>query len=365
MSIKQKKTQLVLGGLFSVVVLSGCSNLVTDHGLDYQTAESSDVELELPAGRYDISDKMIIPNEDRVAALNATGEFEAPRAPKPFLSMAYVPMVFDQYQVTYQIPASLEQSKKLITDYFSSLSGEEVVFNAVSEAQLVSAPIQLDSQGSLAKLWSSITRLKPTQYRVTANFAQQSAAVDVSVSVVAIDAEGREENVDLTLNETIASQMVNAWSHMSRDLTVETVLLSNQSKEPVLKSRIWTNRDDKLALYLGKEADAASVDQYIRSTSGIHITNDMPKELALVPQNELAKVGDIVDFKVPLGALSENKDVILFKVRRRNLDDVPWTERSYPYQLIRQQEGYFLTVDTSATDNPALTSYRILSLLAK
>jgi len=116
MSIKQKKTQLVLGGLFSVVVLSGCSNLVTDHGLDYQTAESSDVELELPAGRYDISDKMIIPNEDRVAALNATGEFEAPRAPKPFLSMAYVPMVFGQYQVTYQIPASLEQSKKLITD---------------------------------------------------------------------------------------------------------------------------------------------------------------------------------------------------------------------------------------------------------
>lgn len=365
MTMMNKKSWVLTSSILSAALLTGCSTVVTDHGLDYQTAKSSEVNLELPEGRYDISDKMIIPNEDRVASLEPSNEFETPRAPKPFLSMTYIPMVIGQYDVTYQLPLSLNPSKKIVTDYFSTLSGESVVFESINDTNLISAPIQLDEQGSLAKLWSSITRLKPSQYQLSIEFVPDRTTTSAVITVLVSDNEGHQEKVDLTVNETIASQMVNAWSHMSRELSVDTVLLSNQGREPVLKSRIWTNRDDKLALYLGKEADEQSVERFIRSTSGIHITTDSPKELALVPQDQLAKVGDIIDFKVPLGALGENKETVLFKVRRRNLDDVPWTERSYPYQLIRQKEGYFLTVDTSVTDNPALTSYRILSLLAK
>lgn len=362
---KHTKKLVMAGGLASAVLLSGCSNLVTDHGLDYQSARSSDVELQLPAGRHDISDKMIIPNEDRVATLEVTGEFETPRAPKPFESMTHVPMVIGQYDVTLQIPASLAQSQTLVTNYFSSFSGEAVVFRSNTGTELVSEPLQFEGQSGLGKLWSSVTRLKPTQYRLTVNFEPTRTQTTTKIQLVAIDAEGAEQAVDLTLDEQSASQMIEAWSHISKELTIETALLSSQGREPVRDSRIWTNREGKLALYLGQRADQVTVENLIRDTAGLHITSEEPKELALVPQEQLARVGDIIDFKVPLGALSEDEEVILFKVRRRNLDDVEWTERSYPYQLIRQREGYFLTVDASATDHPALTSYRILSLLAK
>lgn len=362
---KHTKQWMMAGGLVSAVLLSGCSNLVTDHGLDYQTARSSDVELQLPAGRHDVSDKMIIPNEDRITALQATGEFETPRAPKPYESMADVSLAIGQYQATLTIPVGLAQAKRLVTDYFSSFSGEAVVFRSNSDTELVSEPLQFESQSGIGKLWSSITRLKPTQYRLTVDFEPIGSQTTAAIQLVAIEPEGEEHAVDLTLDEASASQMVEVWTHISKELTVETALLSNQGRQPVQKSRIWTNREGKLALYLGQQVDAASVEHYIRNTAGLHITNEDPKELALVPQDQLARVGDIIDFKVPLGVLAENEEVILFKVRRRNLDDVEWTERSYPYQLIRQREGYFLTVDASATDNPALTSYRILSLLAK
>ncbi|CUB03946.1 hypothetical protein [Marinomonas fungiae] len=362
---KLTKKLVMTGSLASVVLLSGCSNMVTDHGLDYQSARSSEVELKLPAGRHDVSDKMIIPNEDRVATLQATGEFETPRAPKLYESMTHVPMVIGQYDVTLKIPASIAQSKKLMTDYFSSFSGEAVVFQSKTETELVSEPLQFESQSGLGKLWSSVTRLKPTQYQLTVNFEPTRTQTITKIQLVAIDSEGVKKAVDLTLDEASASQMVDAWSHISRELTVETALLSNQGREPVRESRIWTNREGKLALFLGRNADPESVDSFIRDSSGLHITSEEPKELALVPQDKLARVGDIIDFKVPLGALAKDEEVILFKVRRRNLDDVEWTERSYPYQLIRQREGYFLTVDASATDHPALTSYRILSLLAK
>lgn len=362
---KSTKKLVMAGGLVSAVLLTGCSNIVTDHGLDYQSARNSEVELKLPEGRYDISDKMIIPNEDRVATLQASGDFEAPRAPKPYESMTYVPMIIGQYDVTMQIPASLAQTKKLLTDYFSSFSGEAVVFHDADVNELVSERLQFKSQSGLGKLWSSITRLKPKQYRLTLNFEPSRTNTVAKIQLVAIQADNSEKAVDLTLDEASASQMVDAWSYIAKELTVETALLSNQGREPVQKSQIWTNREGKLALYLGNFADEASVDNFIRNASGLHITSEEPKELALVPQDKLARVGDIVDFKVPLGALAEQEEVILFKVRRRNLDDVEWTERSYPYQLIRQREGYFLTVDTSATENPTLTSYRILSLIAK
>ncbi|WP_417553852.1 hypothetical protein [Marinomonas fungiae] len=78
------------------------------------------------------------------------------------------------------------------------------MFNAVSDTQLVSAPIQLDSQGS-QKIVEQHYTIKADSISSNSEL-RPDAAVDVSVSVVAIDAEGREENVDLTLNETIASQ---------------------------------------------------------------------------------------------------------------------------------------------------------------
>lgn len=361
---KQIKRLAMAGSLASGVLLSGCSNLVKDHGLDYQTANSSDTNLELPSGQRNVADSLIIPNEDRIANLNATGSFETPRAPKPFLPMSYVPMELDQYGVTFEIPVSLSRAKQLLSDYFSTFSGEEIVFNQTNDTELVSAPIQFQKQSSLNKLWGSITRIEPTTYRLNINFTPERNQTTAKISLVKVNADG-ESFVDLTKDEVSAGQMVNAWSHISKDLTTETALLSNQGKEPVIKSRIWTNQDGKLALYLGKEADLQSLSNRIRNTPGVYISNDTPPELSLVPKEKVAKIGDIVDFKVPLGSLAQSEELVLFKVRRRSLDDADWTERSYPYDLKRQQEGYFLTIDATATENPTLTSYRILSLLAK
>ncbi|WP_417553853.1 hypothetical protein [Marinomonas fungiae] len=96
--------------------------------------------------------------------------------------------------------------------------------------------------------------------------------------------------------------------------------LSNQSKEPVLKSRIWTNRDDKLALYLGV-ADAASVDQYIRSTSGVPAAANDASGAGIVPQQRLAWHILMAFQRVLLLQKIERS------LRTSSILTMPWTER--------------------------------------
>ncbi|MFT6656751.1 MAG: ribosomal protein S6, partial [Marinomonas primoryensis] len=50
----------------------------------------------------------------------------------------------------------------------------------------------------------------------------------------------------------------------------------------------------------------------------------------------------------------------LFNVYRRNLDDVSWEEREYPYKITHQKAGDFLVIDVSATDYPEVTSFHLV-----
>jgi hypothetical protein len=52
-------------------------------------------------------------------------------------------------------------------------------------------------------------------------------------------------------------------------------------------------------------------------------------------------------------------------MKRRNLDNVEWQKRVYPVDLVQRSEGLFLEADTSATEQPEVVSYRIMSALKK
>ena len=85
----------IASGVVALGLLSGCTSLFPDHGLDYQQSEASDIELKLPQGSLPARDKLTIPNEQRIADLEASGKFEAPRAPLLFEPLAYAPLNVD------------------------------------------------------------------------------------------------------------------------------------------------------------------------------------------------------------------------------------------------------------------------------
>lgn len=67
--------------------------------------------------------------------------------------------------------------------------------------------------------------------------------------------------------------------------------------------------------------------------------------------------------KLVLPAIGGGKQVTLGSIRRRNLNDLTWEQRSYPVTLESRVNGVFVTVDASNTEQPKLVSYRIMQKL--
>ena len=330
----------IASGVVVLGLLSGCS-LVPDHGLDYQHSESSDVELKLPQGSLPARDKLAIPNEERIADLDASGEFKAPRAPLMFEPLAYAPLRIAGTETIMALPVSVAQARTLMSDYIAKMAKqyETDIELEVTDDRLTTSTFELDKKSGFGKLWGAMTGADSAQYRIDVSFEDKGVMTQARLHVLAMNDEKRPA-VNFDQNDRMASMMVDMWSSFTSEIKVSRVLLSDQmNKRPIQEnSPIWMRSNGQLALNLGERFSEKNFAAYVSHTDGVFLTDDDPRELSLVPQDKVAKADDA---------------------------DAQWNVRSYPYRIVRQQESYFLTVDTSATDYPKLTSYRIFSRLAK
>lgn len=349
---------------FMTLVISGCSSIVKDHGLDYQTAKAVDKPLDLPDGHEPVEDRLVIPNEDQVLNLDPTGEFEAPRAPFLYQPIADVPLILNGTTARLELPTDMLRAKSLVTSYLATLATEDMldVVQSSGDELIISKPIQLEKQGFWRRTWSSITRLYPPTYQFEFSLSESGSGSVITIEGFTQENDAREP-IDLDEDAEPTALVLEAWNYMARKVSEDSVLLSNQGKIDLSQSALWVNQKGLYAYYLGKQFDPSEIDSFIRSQPEFYLVEEPHKGLAVVPSDEVARVGDVVEFTVPVKAQSGSKQMKLFNVYRRNLDDVEWTKRSYPYEVVKQKEGYFLVVDTSALELPGLMSYRLLSML--
>lgn len=360
----------VLGAVCSALVVSGCSSVVKDHGLDYQTAQSNEKALIVPEGSQPVQDKLVIPNEAQVADLESTGEFDAPRAPFLYQPLANVSFSLLGEEATMHLPVEVSRSKALFKSYLESLATEDEPEPVASETNdtLTSKPLLLEERGFWARTWDSITRLYPARHelQVTFNEGVSGTGTDVSIKVQVIKDDEEPKYSALNDDQAPTALVLDAWYHVAKKISEDSVLLSEQGRSDVLRSPIWVNQKGEYAYFLGQSFEPSTIDEFIANQPDFYVIDEGVKSLSMVPSEEVARVGDVVELTFPVrGQGGTTKQMKLFNVYRRDLDDVEWTHRTYPYEVVRQQEGYFLKVDTSAVELSNLISYRIFSMFEK
>lgn len=349
---------------FSVLIMplaliaSGCA-VVKDHGLDYQSAAVNETKLVLPEDAQAPVDKLVIPNDGKVATLTPTGDFSAPRAQMIyqslggadiFLSESSVNLHFDQ--PTTRVLATL---KGYWRDNYEIELEEQTTENGATT--LITAPVQLQEQGGWAALWSKITRLYPDKYQFRYVLQGHENLTEVTVSVAkAVDGED-EVWLSPVADELALRETVRSWSKIGRRSLDGSALLSEQTTIAG-GGKYWVDHQRLFAMKL--DSAQLSDEQAIAKLvvlPGVYLSqSEQGYSLSLVPEEKVARVGDIVDFTLPTG---NGESAKLFKVKRRNLNDVDWQQRQYPVTVQRQPNGTFIQLDTSADSNPELTSFRL------
>ncbi|MEO9964308.1 MAG: hypothetical protein ABJF11_00880, partial [Reichenbachiella sp.] len=288
-----------------------------------------------------------------VADLQQKTEFVAPRAPFLYQSMAKVVMTEKQDAVEYVFPADVRQSKKIIEDFMSSFDVSEAPLATDTDSRIVTTPIPLVEQGRWRSLWSKITRVYPSKTAFSfVLLPQENASTLVKMQMREVSEEGQVgEWVSPATDLNTYGMAIKLWGTIGRKLDQNSAYLSESNKQ-VDPSPIWINGSGMFAAYLGKKVTAKQAQQKILD-AGLYLIGE-GNQLAVVPEDEIARVGDVVALEVPVG---KGKTQKLFNVYRRNLDDVTWEERIYPYKIERQAAGDFLVIDVSVAKNQQLTSY--------
>ncbi|MGR0279719.1 hypothetical protein ACUM5Y_11820 [Marinomonas dokdonensis] len=335
------------------LLLTGCSSFLTDHADDYQNGVEHSETLVAPDGSSPLEDKLVIPNEDAVADLQEKKEFVAPRAPFLYQSMAKVVMMEKEASVDYVFPADIRQSKKIVEDFSVSFINEEGIVESNSDNRVTTIPTLLTQQSWWRSTWSKITRVYPDKREFSFDILPQ----DNGSTLVRM--QTREVSQDDNANDWVSpaedpnsyALAVKLWGTIGRKLDQNSSYLSDRKKQPE-PSPVWINGAGMFAAYLGKKVSLEQVNQKI-SNAGLYLIGEN-NQLSAVAEDDIARVGDIVALEIPVG---NGKTQKLFNVRRRDLDNVSWEERVYPYKVERQAAGDFLVIDVSATENPQLTSY--------
>ena len=350
------KFTLKLMGVSSITfLLAGCSTFFTDHSNDYQLEKPVTTKLEVPAGSTPAKDVLVIPNEKAIADLKGSAAYTTPRAPFIFYPMVAIGVEEKDDSVVLTVPASLTQSKRVVTDFLTALYGEGESIASQTQNQIISAPFDFHPQGWLASLWSNITRLHPANTAFLFSFKEVEDKTLVTIQF-------RDEVQDVepsdwmspVQNDDAYKVAVRLWGTMGRQLNQASAYLSNLDETASFP--IWVDHQGIFAVYLGKNVSQTDLEAKFNS-AGIYLIPGDKKLLAPVPPEDVARIGDVIDLSIPLG---NGKEQNLFKVRRRNLDDVSWEQREYPYTISHQKAGDFLVIDVSALDSPEVVSYHLV-----
>ncbi len=358
-----KRLIQVVGTTSVALTLTACSSFFTDHSNDYQQEVGSHHTLEVPAGSVESKDALVIPNENDIADLNDPRPFETPRAPFVYYPMDKVAFSEQDTSVTYRLNTKAADAKQIVADFLTALHGAGQSVASQTENTIMSIPFDFHPQGWWASLWSDITRIHPAKTAFSFQFDELEGATTVTLQYREVEQDD-EQTLDWQspmTNPDAESVAVRLWGTFGRQLNQSSAYLSN-SKDGVDAFPVWVDHQGMYAIYLGENLSDAEFEAKLKA-SGMYLMPGDEKRLAPVPADKVARVGDIIDFTLPLGA--DGQEQKLFNVYRRDLDDVSWQEREYPYQITHQKAGDFLVVDVSALENPEIASFRIAQRFVK
>jgi len=349
-----KLTLQLLGAGSLALLLSGCSIFFTDHSDDYQDEKPIVSTLEIPQGSASSKDALVIPNEKNIANLDESKPFVTPRAPFVFYPMVAVGVAEQDDSIEFSVPASKEKSKRIVADFLTALHGAGTPVASQTDTQIISVPFDFHPQGWWASLWSSITRVHPAQTAFSFRFSESEGKTRLSVQF-------RDEQKDAdpsdwmspVQNDDAYSVAVRLWGTIGRQLNQSSAYLSNRGDSASFP--VWVDHKGIYAIRLGNNVSASEFET-ILSAAGIYLIPDSDHLLSPVPPEDVARIGDVVDFNIPVGNGEKQK---LFNVYRRNLDDVSWEEREYTYKITHQKAGDFLVIDVSAMESPEVTSFHL------
>lgn len=348
---------LTLSALIAGAV--GCS-VVPDHANDYQTSQE-DTRFEQEQNRQsEINDKLTIPNSNAVPALTEKSDFETPTPPLVFHPIVLMQQSSDSSQFTLHSPVSIAVTRNAVKNFLASLYGEGNPVREEDSNRMESAPLDFKKRGTLARWWSNITRLYPEQAVFEFRFSEENGGGTRLDLRFRKEKQGEEPGPWLApeQSEYAQSVAVRLWGTLGRQFYEASAYLSEQDRSK--KVAVWVDHQGRFVVN-AKSLGNSDVEGLLMS-SNLYFTSKSPLKVAFVPEDEVAKVGDLIDLVVPEGTFA-TQDITLFKVRRRHLDDVAWDEREYPLQILSKKSGLFLVMDTSASEYPELTSFRFMSRL--
>lgn len=337
--------QLVSVSAFAVF-LSGCSLFFTDHSDDYQDVTKTHNTLEVPEGSTPSKDILVIPNEDRITDLTPAKPFVTPRAQFIYHPMVAVGVVEKEDAIEFSLPANKAQAKRIVSDFLTALYGAGESIASQTDDQIISVAFDFHPQGWWASLYSKITRLYPAKTVFAFSFTESEDKTLVSIQF-------RDEVQDAEVgpwmtpveNSDAYTVAVRLWGTFGRQLNQSSAYLSNQNDASSYP--IWVDHHGLYAIRLN-DASPSGLKTKLNA-AGIYLVPGADNLLAPVSPENIARVGDVIDFTIPTGNGETQK---LFNVRRRNLDDVSWDLREYSYKITEQKAGKFLVIDVSSVAQP-------------
>ncbi|QRV23997.1 hypothetical protein [Marinomonas foliarum] len=342
----------IIGAGSMTLLLSGCSTFFTDHSDDYQKEKTTSTSIVMPDGSQPAKDILVIPNENNIADLDGVTPYETPRAPFIYYPMVAVGVVERTEAIEFSVPANISQSKRIVSDFLTALHGAGLPIASQTESQIVSVPFDFHPQGWWSSLWSNITRVHPANPAFSFDFSEADDKTLVSVRF-RDEQEGAEPSnwMSPVQNADAYSVAVRLWGTIGRQLNQTSAYLSN--RESTTAFPVWVDHQGIFAIHLGVNSSPAEIEAKLNA-AGMYLIPGEDNMLAPVPSEDVARIGDVVDFNIPG---SEQK---LFNVYRRNLDDVSWENREYAYKISRQKAGDFLVIDVSSMEFPEVTSFHLV-----
>lgn len=353
--------QLVSVGSLAVF-LSGCSLFFTDHSDDYQDVTKTNSSLEAPEGSTPSKDALVIPNENAITDLTPVKPFVTPRAPFIFHPMVAIDVVEKEGALEFSVPANKAQTKRVVSDFLTALYGAGESIASQTDDQITSIGFDFHPQGWWASLWSSITRLHPAKTTFAFSFTEGEGKTLVSVQF-------RDEIQDIepgpwmtpVENSDAYTIAVRLWGTFGRQLNQSSAYLSDRNDASSYP--VWIDHHGLYAIHLN-DASPSGLKATLNS-AGIYLVPGADNLLAPVPPEQIARIGDVIDFTIPVGNGETQK---LFNVRRRNLNDVSWDLREYSYEITQQKAGKFLVIDVSSveqSEDPEVVSFHFAQRFIK
>lgn len=356
-----------LTSLAAIVVSMTACSLIDDKADIYQESQANNVELVVPQGSVSSKDALVIPNEDKIASDSTAFELAVPikAIPNSFSPLADLDVSWEENIIWIDTPLSDDVLRAVIKAFLVSLNGETDPISVSTDSEIVSLPIGDQNIGSLLKLYYNITRLYPdrTEYRFKLESSVNGTKVGIQHRLVSKDQNKNTDYGDWLSPDS--SDETNALGLQFISAISREALAQDNSSKELAESHmnLWVTSEGQFVLKLGDQFTKDDVASLI-DNSDLYLISRDPLELAFVTEGEVAKIGELRRINLPTKT-KDGEELFLFNMKRKNLDNVIWQKRVYTVELVQREEGLFLEADTSATEQPDVISYRIMSALKK